>query len=304
MKELHQKMKLLSLENHFSIEIDKNSMIFFCLTRECESSYIDQYHEFRKIIESSLGEKLEELTVNDVEKCFWDRFYKNFNFSNIGLKEKSYEFKIKDRIAYLAIFSVKNSAILTNILDLIASLKMKEFRLYFNINLESNIEINLSIESESIDKISEFYLIISKNFPRECISLFLPSKSLFIQYLFKFLCLNHASLKKSPRFQNFLPRKKFLKKLDFKEVRPHVFVHRKKPISVVILRKINLRFVKYYLKTYYPKYFLVFWVLNTNLIKILKKNTKIQSLRNCSVQNKIIDTQIWEKVEQIELENS
>ncbi len=305
MKVINQKLEPLKQSMLFSIEVCKNSAIFFYLIRGSESNNIDRLTELKKIIESVFCNKLEELMNDEVERCFWGIFYKNIKFSDIRIEEKSYKFLIKERILHLAIFSLKNYEILTNIIELIASLKINEFKFYLKNNLDSNskLDLNLSIESETMDKIQEFYKIISSNFSRESISLFLPNRPLFIQYLFKFLSF-HRTLEGGPKSRHFRSPQKFLKNLDFEEVRPLIFIHRKKRVSIIILRKINLRIVKYYLKTYYPNYFLVFWVLNAKLAKILKTKTKIQSLRNCSIQNKKLDMSIWEKTVQLDLENS
>ncbi len=306
MKTINQKMGNLRQNIVFSIEVSKNSVIFFYLTRESESKNNTHLDEFKKIIESSFDSNLEELMKNDTEKYFWGIFYKSINFSDIIIEEKSFKLRVKERVIHLAIFSIKNFEILTNVLELLASFKIKEFRLYFknNLDLVSKLDLNLSIESETIDKIQEFYKIISTNFSRESITLFLPNKSLFIQYLLKFLSFNRNLASQLPKFHQFLSPQSFLKRLDFEQVRPLIYIHRKKLLSVIILRKPNLRLVKYFLKTYYPNYFLVFWVLNVKLSKILRNSTKIQSLPNCSLQNRRFDTSIWEKALQLDSENS
>ncbi len=297
-KVINQKMGCVKQNILFTVETNKNSAIFFYLSRETESN--NQLHlvEFKRIIEGAFCTKIEELMNNEVEKYFWGIFYKNINFSDIRIEEKSYKFLIKERTVHLAIFSIQNFETLTNILELMTSLKLKEFRLYFKNNLESisKLDLYLSIESETINKIQSFYEMISNNFSRESIALFIPNKSLFIQYLLKFLSFKRILGSKLPKFHQFRSPQRFLKKLNFDEVRPLIFIHRNKLVSIIILRKLNLRSVKYYLKTYYEKYFLVFWVLNLKLSKVLKKNTKIQTLRNCSIQYKKLDTSIWENI--------
>ncbi len=306
MKVINQEIGCFTQNIFFSIEAGKNSVIFFYLTRESESNIWAHLVEFKKIIESLIGNKLEELMKSDVEKCFWGTFYKKINFSDIRIEEKSYKLLIKEHTIHLVLFSIKNLEILNNIMELIGGLKIKEFKLYFKNNLESTskLDLNLAIESETIEKIQEFYDIISSNFSRESISLFIPNKPLFIQFMLKFLSFNRILESKFHKYYQFRSPQKILKKLDFEEVRPLIYIHRKKLVSVIILSKLNLRFVKYYLKTYYPKYFLVFWVRNAKLSRILKKNTKIQSLRNCSIQNKKFDTNLLEKALKKDSENS
>ncbi len=304
--EIPKKMKSFINSPFFSIEIDKDSLVFFYLTRENESSNNIYLKEFREIIENSNNFKLEELMDEELEERFWGCFYRNTSFSNIKFEENYFKFCIKDRALHLAIFSIKDLKILKDLLDLIASLKIKQFKLYFNNNTEpiSSTAINLSIESESSEKIQELYSIISNDFSRETISLYLPNKSLFTQYLLKFLNSNKNTISQSPKFHYFRTPERFLKSFDFEEVRPLVFIHQKKLISVIILRKLNLRFVKYYLKTYYKKYFLIFWVMNQKLFHIIENNTKLRYLPNCSVQNKKKDVPFWEKALQINSENS
>ncbi len=306
MCKLNQKMKILTQSVQYSIELNDSSLLFFYLTRDSEPVNIIHLTEFRKIIYNCFGNKIDELTNDDIQKAFWGLFSRNTWFSNIKFDENCFKLLIKDRILHLAIFSIKDIKILTSILDLIASLKIKKFELYFNNNLESNSEIRiiLSIASQTFDKIQEFYAIISSNFPRETISIYLPKKSLFVQYLFKFFGSNLFVKFTSSGFHPLFYPQKFLKSLGFEEVRPLIFIHKQKLVSVIILRKINLRLVKFYLKTYYGKYLLVFWILNPKLFNILDKNTKLQYLQNCRMHYKKKDTSFWEKTLQLDSEYS
>jgi len=293
-----ERLKVSKEQFSFSIEVDLTSMVFIFLTSRNESDAHIQQMNFKKTFENCLGNKIEELKNEEIEKCFWGRFYKNITFSNIKYGEIYYEFLIKNRSYYCSLYSIKKIDILNDILDLIKGLKLKDSRLFFKSDLksESKIELKLYIESESVDKVQEFFTLISKNFSRDSISIYLPNKLLFIQFLFKFLIPTRKRIKPN-QFNPFsLSPKKFLIKLGFQEKLPFVFIYEESLVLVFLLKKINLRIIKYYLKTHYKKYLLVFWVLNPKLFTVLQKNTKLFNLKNCRVQDKKINPSFWENI--------
>ncbi|OLS13868.1 MAG: hypothetical protein RBG13Loki_2545 [Promethearchaeota archaeon CR_4] len=298
MIEICERIQVSKEHFFFSIEVDQNSVVFAFLTSGCESGPNIQQMNFETMCEKGLGCKIDKLRNEGIEKCFWGRFYNNISFSNIKCGEIYYEFSIKKRINYNSLYSIKKIEVLNDILDLIKGLKLKDYRLFFkqNLKIESKMEIKLCVESETVDKIQEFFTIISKNFSRDAISIYLPNKLLFIQLLFKFL--NPSKIKIKPnRINPFVQsQKKFLTNYGFQETRPQVFIHEEYLILVFFLKKINLRMIKYYLNTYYQKYLLVFWILNSKLFTILQKRTKLSTLKGCKIQNKKNELSFWEDV--------
>jgi len=284
-----------------TIEFEKGYAFIICLIKNLEYNDEILKNKLINLYQAQFKIQIENIKKSEIEADFWGIIWgKKTNFA-LFLKEKYYILKGGDISNYLAIYSIKNAHYLRKIIDLIESLKIFQYKLFFHTETKrkDKIQIDLSLESKSLEKILQFSKISSEQLPREAISLQLATKSLFIHYLFKFLSSNQEITGEGERKLKIKLKKNakaFLINHNFQEIRPSVYLCLDLKVIVIILRNFNLRLIKFCLKSYYSKYSLIFWATNGDLMKILENGTNLNKLKKCKIMKKKPDQKIWEKM--------